>query len=498
MDTAVPTTPTELTARAHRFERRSRGLAPPPLPRTIAIVGAGFSGTVLAINLLRLPHERPLRVVLADREPIGRGVAYARRRYPYLLNVPAVRMSASSADPEEFLAFARRKFPGATLEDFLPRELYGDYLESSLATAALAAPPHVRLDRLHASVIALERLRRSAVVQLHLNGSRRLSADTVVLALGNLPSAPLAGSEALRGVPGYIENPWAAPPAFRPGETVLIAGTGLTMADVALAGSEAAKGRADIHAVSRHGLLPPPQTAFRLLSGEHDAGALLNAATLSVRRLLCAVRELCEDLELRGGDWREGIAVVRHLAPALWQCLPIRERRRFLRHVRRYWDVHRHRLPESTWTALNELRRNGALHIHAGRLVGLEPAGRRIRVTWQAAGKAGRTLLVDRVVNCTGPDHDVRRSPERLLRSLIAQGVAVPDPLALGLATDEFGALLDASGRVSTHLYYLGPLLRPKYWETTAVQELRLYAERLALHLAAPNVVRSSAVRLGA
>jgi uncharacterized NAD(P)/FAD-binding protein YdhS len=497
MDTPESSTPTALSARVRRFERRSREVAPPPQLRTIAIVGAGFSGTVLALNLLRLPHERPLRIVLVDREPMGRGVAYARRRYPYLLNVPAGRMSASSADPEEFLAFARRKVPGATGEDFLPRELYGDYLESSLATAALAAPPHVRLDRLHASVIALERLRRSAVIQAHLNAGRRLSADTIVLALGNLPPAPLEGSEALRGLPGYIENPWAAPVAFRPGETVLIAGTGLTMADVALAGSEAANGRAVIHALSRHGLLPPPQTAFRLLSAQHDAGALLNAATLSVRRLLCAVRALCADLELHGGDWREGIAVVRHLAPALWQCLPIRERARFLRHVRRYWDLHRHRLPESTWSALNALRTDGALHIHAGRLIGLEPAGRRIRVTWQALGKARRTLLVDRVVNCTGPDHDVRRTRERLLRSLVAQGTAVPDPLALGLATDEFGALIDTSGQVSRHLYCLGPLLRPKYWETTAVQELRVHAERLALHLAAPNVVLSSAVRLG-
>jgi len=104
--------------------------------------------------------------------------------------------------------------------------------------------------------------------------------------------------------------------------------------------------------------------------------------------------------------------------------------------------------------------------------------------------------VVDRVVNCTGPDHDVRRTREPLLRSLIAQGAAVSDPLALGLATDECGALVDASGRVSDQVYYLGPLLRPKYWETTAVQELRTYAEQLACQLAVSSAVRSANVHV--
>ena len=484
--------PPGTSARIYSFAPRSREVA----PRTVAIVGAGFSGTVLAINLLRLPHEQPLRVVLVDRAQMARGVAYARRRYPYLLNVPAGRMSASSADPEEFLAFARRKLPGATAEDFLPRELYGDYLESSLATAATAAPPHVRLERLHGAVIALERPHRSGVVDVHLHDCRKVTADTVVLAPGNPPPAPLKGSQALRGTRCYIDEPWAAPSAFRAGETVLVVGTGLTMADIALAGSTAARGKAVIHALSRHGLIAPPQTTFAALSAEHNTGELLQAATRSIRQLLRAIRALCDNLELRGGDWREGITVARQIAPALWQRLSMRERRRFLRHARAYWDVHRHRLPESTWFALNELRRRGSLHVHAGRLLDLEPLGRRIRVTWRARGQGTKTLVVDRVVNCTGPDHDVRRSREPLLRSLVLQGAAVPDPLALGLVTDESGALVDASGRVSEQVYYLGPLLRPRYWETTAVQELRAHAEHLACHLTAWGAVRSENVRV--
>ena len=41
------------------------------LPRTIVIVGAGFSGTAVAINLLRLSYWKPVRVVLLERAERG-------------------------------------------------------------------------------------------------------------------------------------------------------------------------------------------------------------------------------------------------------------------------------------------------------------------------------------------------------------------------------------------------------------------------------------------
>jgi uncharacterized NAD(P)/FAD-binding protein YdhS len=91
-------------------------------------------------------------------------------------------------------------------------------------------------------------------------------------------------------------------------------------------------------------------------------------------------------------------------------------------------------------------------------------------------------MLVDRVINCTGADFNVQRTRDPLLRSLLAQGMAHAEPL--GLKTDARGALVDArGGNAARNLYYVGPLLRAGLWETTAVQELRGHAERLALHL---------------
>jgi uncharacterized NAD(P)/FAD-binding protein YdhS len=466
------------------IERRARLSVPLAPPRTVVIVGGGFCGTAVALHLLRLPHAAPLRIILVDRALLARGVAYAKRDKSYRLNVPAGRMSASSADPGEFLAHARRRVPDASAADFLPRELYGDYLESTLRSAELASPAHVRLERMQGEVIALEREPRASTIRAWLDSGLTLVADTVVLASGNPAPAPLPGAPHVqRG--RYVADPWESPTAYPPGETLLVAGTGLTMADVVLAADDVTGGRVTVHALSRHGLVPVSQEEPREVRDANPDCALAREGPLSLRRLVREVRKLADDLEGRGYDWRAAITAVRNIAPAVWERLSVHERRRFLRHVRPYWDLHRHRLPPQTCAALTELRRQDRLHIHAGRILNLESAGKKVRVTWQARGTSTRaSLLVDRVVNCTGPHYDVRHTRERLQRLLLARGMMVPDSLGLGIATDQFGALIDASGRVAENLYYVGPMLRGKYWEATAVQELRVHAEQLARHLA--------------
>jgi uncharacterized NAD(P)/FAD-binding protein YdhS len=467
------------------------------LPRTIVIVGAGFSGALVATHLLRLSHWRPLRVVLVDRAPrMARGAAYAERAHPYLLNVPAGRMSINSRDPLEFLKFAQQRLPDTTAEDFLPRSLYGEYLESSLLDAELSSPSHVSLIRVQGDASSIERTGGTSPFRVQLDDGSALTADDVVLALGNPPPGRFPGTEALRGSPRYVEDPWTSPLAFQPGETALVIGTGLTMADTVIAGTDATKGQVTFHALSRHGLVPPSQTAFRHAGCESDNSALLRAASFSARRLVHAVRELTEDVQRRGGDWREAVTCVRNLAPVLWQRLPIRERRRFLRHVRPYWDIHRHRLPQQTLAALQQLREQDKLHVHAGRILNFEPVGDQIRVNWRPRGSNEvKAILVNRVINCTGADYDPTRSRDPLTRSLLTDGLAVADGLGLGLRTGAHGTLIDSRGRPTNNLYYIGPMLRADHWECTAAQELRGHAERLAHHLATPAVKPMFAVQ---
>jgi uncharacterized NAD(P)/FAD-binding protein YdhS len=464
------------------------------LPRTIVIVGAGFSGTAVAINLLRLSYWRPARIVLVERGPrMARGAAYADRSYDYLLNVPAGRMSMSSSDPLEFLKFAQQRIPEATADDFLPRALYGDYLESVLLNAERSSPPHVQLHKVRGEVCGIERIGSTSSFRVELDDRTTFVADDVVLALGNPPPGNLPGTQSLLGSPRYISDPWSAPSSFKSGESVLVIGTGLTMADTVMGADDTASDGATFHAISRHGMVPPTQTAFRHAAGCDDKdGVLLRAASVSARRLFRAVRDLTDDVQRRGGDWREAITQVRTLAPSLWQRLPTRERKRFLRHARAYWDVHRHRLPTQTLAKLNKLQRENRLHVHAGRIVNLELAGEKIRVSWRARGSAAiQTLWVDRVINCTGADYNPTHCRDPLTRSLLENGLAVSDALGLGLRTSAYGALIDSRNRVASNLYYIGPMLRADHWECTAAQELRVHAEQLARHLATPVVKKS-------
>ena len=134
----------------------------------------------------------------------------------------------------------------------------------------------------------------------------------------------------------------------------------------------------------------------------------------------------------------------------VWQELYLAERSRFLRHVRPYWDVHRHRAAPTTWNAIQRMREAGELQIRAARVVRYEPTSDGVRVVIRPRGASStEALFVERVVNCTGPSSDVRRLGDRFLDALCRRGLAVPDALSLGLDVSDDLALLDADGQAS-------------------------------------------------
>lgn len=452
------------------------------LLRTIVIVGGGFSGTVVAANLLRRPPTGPTRLVLIERaETVGRGVAYAARPYPYLLNVPAGRMSANSAAPKEFLQFAQRRIPKATGEDFLSRSLYGEYLEEVLLAAQLSSPRHVRFEVWRGEVTGLRRIERHLPLQVELQDGRRLTADDVVLALGNPQPSTLPAAVPIAAHPAYAADPWSRDLQFSRQKTMLLIGTGLTAADIINQAADDPTRTPTLHALSRHGLVPPRQTPFRPEAFRGDGNALLLAASTSLRGLTGAVRLLAAEAEKCGGDWREAITFVRHMAPTIWQRMAPRDRVRFMRHLRAHWDIHRHRLPPEVLAKLDALRNAQRLHIHAGHIQKFEPRGEQLEVFWRSRhdGKV-QSLRVDQVVNCTGPDYNIARSQEPLWKNLLQCGLCVSDPLGLGLRTGPKGAVVDADGWPGPHLFYIGPMLRADHWEATAVAELRVHAEQVA------------------
>lgn len=445
----------------------------------VVIVGAGFSGTVLAVNLMRRPCATPTDIVLVDRGPaMHRGVAYAERDIPYFLNVPAGRLSADSSDAQQFLRFARTRFPEAGPEDFLPRSLYGDYLEDLLLAAERECIPQVRVQRVHDEVRDL--VPRGSGLEVSFARREPMHADKVVLAVGNPPASSLPWLEALRGHDGVRENPWDLSRDLRPHHSVLIIGNGLTMADVVLTLSWDSARVPTMHTISRRGLVPQVQTVFQPCSACGNAEVLLARAN-TIRSLFRATRQLARKVEGAGGDWREVVTFIRNIAPRIWQTLPLREQARFLRHLQAHWDTHRHRLPPQVAERLEQVKSAGKLRVNAGRVQRVEPLRDRLRVFWLPRGEQHvNSLDVDLIVNATGPDYVLARTSEPLLRSLQSRDLIAPDALNLGISTDGSGVCLNGRGEPAANLYYLGPMLRADHWEATAATELRDHAERLA------------------
>jgi uncharacterized NAD(P)/FAD-binding protein YdhS len=451
------------------------------MPNRIAIVGAGFCGTVLAAALLRRPPADFAEVVLIERGPaMGRGLAYAVRECPFLLNVPAGRLSVDANEPLQFLRFAQRAVPDADAEDFLPRQLYGDYLQDVLVRAQRDSD--VKLTRIFGEVTNLSR-RDGGLLRLDFAGRDPLHASRVILALGNPPPPAFRWAEEVRNHPAYLEDPWTLPAQLNSEHSVLIVGNGLTMADVTFSLTRDAGRAPRLLTISRRGLIPLPQSTFHAAAVRGGAEFFADAA--SIREILAAGRNLARDVERLGGDWREVVTFIRNVAPTLWRRLPEAERRRFVRHLQSYWDIHRHRLPPQMAAHMEALRRNGMLEINAGRIHRLEPRGDRLRVTWCRRGAdRTETFVVDAVVNATGPDYALKRSRNPLLQALRTAGWVSEDPLDLGLRTDARGACVGADGSAGDQLFYLGPMLRADHWEATAVTELRNHADQLARHLA--------------
>jgi uncharacterized NAD(P)/FAD-binding protein YdhS len=204
----------------------------------------------------------------------------------------------------------------------------------------------------------------------------------------------------------------------------------------------------------------------------------------SLRDLVRHVRALIEN-DPRGSTWQNFINELRSVAPTIWARWSSTERRRFLRHVRPFWDVHRHRLAPPVHSRIVRAQKRGQLTILRARIQEIEPLAfaKAVRVKLrQASGE--RLLDVAHVINCTGPEPDPRRAPNHLLQSLISDSLARPDPFGLGLCVDQSSRVIAADGTAHHSLYAVGPLTRGSRWEVTAIAEIREQASAIARKLA--------------
>ncbi|WP_025138733.1 FAD/NAD(P)-binding protein [Achromobacter sp. DH1f] len=463
----------------------------------VAIIGGGAAGTLLALHLA---HRHGTAVTLYDgANAFGRGVAYSATSPWHRLNVPAVRMGGWHADePDAFLVWLAAREGGAPAmqaDRYVERAVYGEWLSGLLMRAVDSG----YVTRVAQDVTALTQAgaghganvepdARAAAGprwRLHLANGEQHAAHAVALCQGNAAPRALPGAV---GQARYLHQPWhpQALAQIHRDHTVLIAGSGASGLDSVLELLNTGH-RGQIHLVSRRALLPQPDA----LPGP-DATPLdplaATAGPATLRALFSRVRGQLDLAWHAGEPWQPLMDAVLRQADARWAGLTLADQQRFLRHVRPYWMVFRHRADPAALARLRIAEATGQLHRIAGRIDAVTPRAQglapSLRVTLHRAGQHLPAIDADWVVNATGPDERIARRRDDLLSQLLQDGHARAGALGLGLDVTEAGEVRNRHGAETAGLYALGLPTRGVFWEVTSVPALRARAAPLAAVMA--------------
>jgi uncharacterized NAD(P)/FAD-binding protein YdhS len=448
-------------------------------PALKLVICGGGAAAVMLLQSLKQRTKRLIEVtILEPRSRLGEGVAYSTACSTHLLNTRACNMSVTD-EPDDFVRWLKAERPRRVLnwtrEDFAPRSHFAEYLQHRLAD--IRASSNLRINWVHSTADSVTPHGRGwEVIPAH---GEPLLADVVILATGNEPPRALGADLSPSGRRLVIDDPWDVEqkseiPTNAP---VLLAGTSLTAVDVVTELLQ--KGHtAQIVAVSRRGLLPRSHGPIAAASE-----GFVHALPSSLREVVRYVRKLSAN-DPRGDKWRRAFTELRSIAPSLWRNWSIAERRRFLRHIRPFWDAHRHRLAPRVHGKIERAIASGQLKIVRGRIDAIDPLASRegLRVSVRH-GHATQSFDVARVVNCTGPEANPGRSSNPLLQGLIGDRTARTDSLGLGLAVDSESRVIAANGSAHSGLFAVGALTRGTRWEVTAIPEMREQANSVVRRL---------------
>lgn len=397
-----------------------------------------------------------------------------------LLNVPADKMGAFAEDPEHFFKWVRERGDSAEPEDFLPPRLYRDYIFSMMREAIRTKADKDVYEHVHDEVTDIELDGHRAIV--HLEGHKTLPADKVVLAIGNFP--PRNPSIAHRSVlesERYACDPWdtSVLDSLSRMDPIVFIGTGQTMVDLSLMLRQRGhQGR--MTAISRRGLLP---MAHRR-SDAYPSFSKEISGSESLLHIFSVVRKHLERAESMGIDQQAVIDSLRPDTQEIWYNLPESEKRRFLRHVFRYWERIRSRIPPESEKIIEKLCAEGQLSIVAGRIYDLVDAGTEVKVYYTPRRQLSHEVVTaGLIVNCIGPESDFRRIDHPLVKNLMMRGLICPGPAHIGIAALPNGAVVGKKGDTSGVLYTLGSTMKGLLWEVLAVPDIRVQAEQLAQRL---------------
>jgi uncharacterized NAD(P)/FAD-binding protein YdhS len=404
--------------------------------------------------------------IIEPRAEVGRGLAYSTLDPDHRLNGPLDNHLVDPSVPDEMLRWCaqRRIFEhdpevrGSNGALYVRRGDFGAHVAE-----VVRATPSIR----HLRALATG-IRRAGTGFEVLAGDGALSADCVIIATGNgLSSFPRAFA-ALGPHPALIGDPFdrgrliGIPSDAR----VFLLGAGLTALDV-ISTLLRVRHRGRITAFSRHGVRPRPprdrlpegSTAGLMdrIDGEMPPYAAEVLSRGGIVDLSRALRRRIEEARGHGEPWQPVFDELRNSVWRFWPQLPIGDKRRFMRHLRIWYDAHRFRTPPPNAAMARQAERAGMLAYPVGRILAVRDEAGGVAVKWIDRAGAVAEERFDVAVNCTGFDPSCGAMSNPFLRELLSQGLARIDPTGFGFEVDAQCRPIGEDGAPSPALRIVGP-----------------------------------------
>jgi uncharacterized NAD(P)/FAD-binding protein YdhS len=456
----------------------------------IAIVGAGFSGLATAIQLARQAKEHHIDLtIFDDSKPFGGGLAYGPLAKNFLLNVPAQKMSLFADKPNDFLDFCQSQGYAVDPAEFVQRERFGAYLRDRL-DFYIKNNDNIHIHFLPERVVKIEYFLHHNEWQLTTRAGIQIDFDQIIIATGyQKPLWPIdlqhIGSD--QAIDAWDFESIDKLPNAR---TICFIGSGLTAIDTLIYLSEK---NTDYNFIvlSRRGLLPHVHQTRNTAIGSSAIDEMLQyddaRLSKSMRRLRCIIQRHIE----KGYDWRDVLDDLRPHLPALWQSLADDQKAVFLKRLNTFWDVHRHRMSQSVADRIDKLKRSGRLKLIAGRFISITKDQSGLFIEYNDTKTGHHTAFqAAAIINCSGHPTNVETSDNPLLLDLLTAGFLKPDATGLGIEIGPHYQVITRENKINNGLWYIGPMLKSKYWEATAVPELRLHAQALAAFILEHSAAR--------
>jgi uncharacterized NAD(P)/FAD-binding protein YdhS len=477
---------------------------------SIGVVGGGAAAVCLADALARSEGGPGALTVFEPSPHLWRGRAYQEDTGTPRVNATPDDMSVRAGDPGHFERWltARDRLTGVAQgvdrlsgARFVPRPVYGEYLEES-AYAALAELRRRgwRVDIVGEAVTSAARL--PGRVLLRTGRGQARAFGYAVLSVGGDSPKDVYG---LGGTPGFVGDPYPVSGALRDigeDEHVAVIGSGLTAVDVVL--SLAARGhRGPIRLLSRRGVLPgvrqrPVRFELRHLTPERvrgtaegrrhlavgdiaallraefrDAGADLGAVVDEITRIdledpVGRLRRQLDEVDSPETGLRILQRAVPETGPDLWPLLREEDRARILRtHYRTVMSLCCP-MPPGSAAVLLGLARAGQLRMHSG-LLGVTPADGGGFDVFTADATHVRADRVISAVNAS--EESVPAGALSLVTSLLRTGAISRHPHG-GLRLARATSRLIGGGRPDPRLYGLGNIAAGALFFTFGIPSL--------------------------